>query len=287
MSVHLKIQYVDYTSDRDIPVVKKIWVPEDNRVLIKRVLPGDQEVVTDFDFRGIDELHSTSGMGYFDNLYEYAVVDGELYVTIAARVDESTPLPSPSYQERSVDPPATFFLATGESDRNERATELPRWLPMVNYRQRQELAIAGIKAWRSQKVDWLLDAQKYVDLHPELPAHVGYWLRSADCVLKIFYQSDIDPLIVRAMARQASLGPAGVGNSLGLFRSIKEVIARYPSGPDFAVLWVETRDLQAASDVGRKTLPQVLQTRDTENDETYLLPTQYDSTDESWLVLDE
>lgn len=285
MSVHLKIQYVGNTSDRDIPIVNKIWVPEAGRVHVKRVLSGDREVVTDFDFRGIVGVQGSSGLGHLDTLSEYAIVDDELYATIAARVDENTPLPFPAYEEKVVTPPGTVFLATGETDGNERVTEIPRWLPTLNYRQKQELAIEAIMLWRVQKEEWLINAPKYIDLHPLLPVHIGYWLRSADCVLKIFFQSDIDPLIVRAMALEASKGPATIDDQLTLFRNIKNVIARFPSGPDFAAIWVETRNLESPSDVSRKTILEVLQTRGTAEEETYILPTQYDSTDTSWLTV--
>lgn len=284
--VHLKIQYVSHTSDRDIPIVKSIRVPEDKRVHIKRVLPSDREVISDFDFRNLPALEGTSGSGYYDSLYEYAIVGDDLYVTIAARMDEETSLPSPAYQEKSVTVPATLFLATGETEGTENPTEIPRWLPTLSLSEKKWLAIEAIYIWRAQKEEWLLNAQKYIDLHPELPAHIGYWLRSADCVLKIFFQSDTDPLIVRAMALEAAKGPATIDDPLVLFRNIKNVIAQFPSGPDFAAIWVETLNLSSPSDVVRKTILEVLQTRGTAADETYLLPAQYDSTDTSWLVVD-
>ncbi|MXZ00215.1 hypothetical protein F4Y93_06030 [Candidatus Poribacteria bacterium] len=284
--VHFKIQYVAHTADRDIPIVKKLWVPEDKRVYIKRVLPSDREVISDFDFRNLASLEGTSGSGYYDTLYEYAIVGDDLYVTIAARMDEDTSLPSPAYQEKSVTAPATLFLATGEAEGNENPTEIPRWLPTLTLSEKKQLAIEAIYIWRAQKEEWLINVQKYIDLHPDLAAHIGYWLRSADCVLKIFFQSDTDPLIVRAMALEAAKGPATIDDPLVLFRNIKNVIAQFPSGPDFAAIWVQTRDLSSPSDVTRKTILEVLQTRGTAEDETYLLPAQYDSTDTSWLVVD-
>lgn len=284
--VHLKIQYVSHTSDRDIPIVKSIRVPEDKRVHIKRVLPSDREVISDFDFRNLAAIEGTSGSGYYDTLYEYAIVGDDLYVTIAARMDEETSLPSPAYQEKSVTAPATVFLASGETEGNENPTEIPRWLPTLSLSESKQLAIDAISVWRAQKEQWLVNAQKYIDLHPALPEHIGYWLRSADCVLKIFFQSDTDPLIVRAMALEASKGPATIDDPLVLFRNIRNVIAQFPSGPDFAAIWVETLNLSSPSDVVRKTILEVLQTRGTAGDETYLLPSQYDSTDTSWLVVD-
>ncbi|MYF53903.1 MAG: hypothetical protein F4166_08870 [Gammaproteobacteria bacterium] len=158
----------------------------------------------------------------------------------------------------------------------------------LTYAEKQAIAVEEIEQMLLKKEADIENSSKFLDLNSVLPEHVGYWWRSAVSVVKRFFQDpDTDPLIVAEMAKQASAGPTTRNDQLTLLRNLNSLIARYPNGPTFGAIWVETRDLASPSDVTRKTMMEVLQTIGTEQDETYPLDSDFDSTDESWIIANQ
>jgi len=282
MATILEIQYVKQGDYPNIPVVKKIRVPVDKRIIIKRVI-NNADVVSDYDFRNAFDIGAgSSNNGLSDNLYEYFYEKGDLYAKIVAAISDDAFLPESSSIEINVTPPQEIYGAPGETPGDETPTEVPDWLPTdMSYAKKQELAVDAIKQWRDQLISWNKMALEYQHLMDDIGNHLGRILSRADSVIKRFFQNpDIDPLIVRQMALEASQGPSTISDSLELFRNLRIMATAHPNGFAFAAIWVETRNLTSPSDVVRKVLAQVIQNAD----ERYDYPANYDATDDSWIV---
>lgn len=123
--------------------------------------------------------------------------------------------------------------------------------PQFTYEQKQAAAIKEIELWRVQKRAWLSEIEQYIDLHPDLGKHAGYWLRAADRALQIEFQNpDTDPLIVEKMARLARHGALDIDSVEDFALNINTFIGAYPNGPQNAVLWV-TKGAGSINDVVR------------------------------------
>jgi len=296
MSTKLKINYLRQSELPDVGIITKLIVSSDRVIDIKCHNTGGQIFNQRYDFSSAvsrPESHQSPN-GYSDLVYRYFIEDDELTIWVACVVPNDTDLPNPDYQEYTVESfPTTIFLGEGIEDGSEAITNTPSWvtdLSVLSYVEKRKIELAEIRAWRTQKETWLETANKFVDLNPDIAKHMGYWLRSADRVIQKFSQDpDIDPLIVAEIAKQASQGPSAYDpdNPAMLFRNLLPVITTYPNGPDFSAIWVETRDLASPSDVERKTILEVLQSRGTDADETYDLPADYDSTQDDWIVANQ
>ena len=293
MSTILKINYLISTDLPEIGNITKIIVAADRVLEIKCHDSGGQLLNQRYDFSSaVSKSESCESPNvYSDLIYRYLIEDDDLTLWIACVVPDDTKLPIPAYQEYIVnDFPKTIFLAEGVPDGSEIITNSPSWvseLSTLTYAEKQQRAVAEVKEWRNQKEEWIENASRYIDLNPDIPKHIGYWMRSADRVIQKFFQDpDIDPLIVAEMAKQATKGPSTYDpdNPSMLFRNLLSVINTFPNGPDFSAIWVETLNLNSAADVERKTILQVLQTRSTQQNETYDLPSDYDSTETDWIV---
>ena len=290
MSTKLNINYLR-VSDLRIGTITKIIVSADRVLEIKCHDDGGQILNNGYDFTSaVSKPESCeSPNGYNDLIYRYQIEDDDLTLWIACVVPSDTKLPLPDYQEYTVNEfPTTIFLAEGTTDVSELITNNPSWvseLSALTYPEKQRRSVNQIKEMLIKKEEDIERSSRTLDLNPELPKHVGYWWRSAVAVIKMFFQdSNTDPLIVAEMAKQAAAGPTTRDDQLTLLRNLNSLIARFPNGPDFAAVWVETQNLTSPSDVRRKTMLQVLSTRGTAQDETYDLPSDFDSTDESWIV---
>jgi len=283
MSTILEIQYLKSSDYPDLPVVKEIKVSVDKRVQIRRTVSGS-DVVTDFNFSAVSDVGiGTSGNGHADTLYEYSVMDGNLYAKIVAPIPADTELPDPAYAEVRVDTvPHEVFVASGVTADDTLPTEVPSWLPTdLTYAEKQELSVRAVKDWRDQLITWNKMALDYLHLMDDLGNHLGRILSRADAVIKKFFQDpDVDPLIVRQMALEAVKGPSTISEPLVMFRNLRLLALAYPNGYPFAAIWVETRNLNSPQDVVRKVLAQVIQNVD----ERYDYPMNYDSTDDTWIV---
>jgi len=134
---------------------------------------------------------------------------------------------------------------------------------------------------------------------PNISTCFGYYLRSADYVLKRMFQQGkdgkLDWQIVEAIVKEAtkgpkSLDPAGDGDyEAAFFVELKEILTNRPSQPDFGALWVRTWDLTRISDVKRidNFKDDVVETHGATDpkkpDRTYSdMPQNYDSTNDYW-----
>ena len=288
MATYLRIYYHSATADGDTPLVKKIQVLANKQIYIKRDLGGDQFLLLNFDFRNSREGIGSSPNGVLDGLYEYEVVGDDLYVKIAVKLPADTDIPQPNTPFLQVTSfPEVVFTATGETATFDMPTDTVPWIPgaTFTYPEKQAIAVQAIKDMLLKKEEDIELASRYLDLNSDIPKHIAYWWRAAVCVVKGFFQnSDVDPLIVAEMAKQAAAGPTTRGDQITLLRNLTVLIGRFPTGPPFAAIWVETRNLNSPSDVRRKTILQVLETIGTAEDETFPLPASFDSTDESWIV---
>jgi len=283
MSTILEIQYLKSSDYPDLPVVKEIKVSVDKRVQIRRTVSGS-DVVTDFNFSAVSDVGiGTSGNGHVDTLYEYSVMDGNLYAKIVAPIPADTEFPDPAYAEVRVDTvPHEVFVASGVAADDILPTEVPSWLPTdLTYAEKQELSVRAVKDWRDQLIIWNKKALDYLHLMDNLGNHLGRVLSRADAVIKKFFQDpDVDPLIVRQIALEAAKGPQTIEDPLVMFRNLRQLALAHPNGFSFAAIWVETRNLTSPADVVRKILVDVIQNAD----ERYDYPANYDSTDDTWIV---
>lgn len=235
--------------------------------------------------------------GYSDIIYRYHKTAELLSLWIACIVPDNTEIPKPDYQIFSPTAAATLWKAVGENDDVETALQSPPdWIPgALTTQQKKDRAITKIKAWREQKKAWLLESPEYADLVPEITKHLGYWLRSADYVLKLMYDMGVagtlDWLIVEAIAKEATKGPRTLdpdgdgAYNVEFFQRLKVAAAGYPTGPTFGALWVRTWDLSDVSDVQRVAdfTADVIQSHGQTTDRTYhSIPADYNSTAVYW-----
>ena len=292
MSTILKINYLKTNDLPNVGTITKIIVSSDRVIDIKCHDTGGEILNQRYDFSSAVSKPSSceSPNVYSDLIYRYLIEEDDLTIWIACVVPDDTSLPSPDYQEYIIETfPFTIFLAQGISDSPEAITNSPLWVSNLNrltYTEKQERAVIAIKEWRIQKEEWLAEVQRHIDLNPKLPEHLGYWLRSADRVIQRFFQdSNTDPLIVEQLAKIITAGPPTLGSQVALLRNLQSLITQFPNGPDFAAAWVTTLNLTQPSDVQSKELVQVIATRtNADPDETYDLPTDYDSTQDDWIV---
>lgn len=298
MATKLYINYVRQSAVPTAPEVKKILVREDRHLQIKRVV-DDIDVVTDFDFRLSPQTNRSINTpnGYADTIYRYLVDSSDLHVWVAGVVPENISLPKPDYQVIEHSAAATVFKVSGETDSVDTLSGTqPAWIPgALTTAEKKTRAITQIKAWRAQKRTWLLEAPEYADLVPNITTHLGYWLRSADYVLKLMFDMGVagtlDWLIVEAIAKEAikgprTLDPDGDGAyNVEFFQRLKVAAASYPTGPTFGALWVRTWDLSEVDDVDRVAdfTADVIQSHGQTTDRTYHnIPADYNSTADYW-----
>lgn len=287
MSTHFSIFFEGSNTNLDVLNVQKVYMSEDKKVQV-RFSDGETIEVVECDF-----TQSRNGMGsrpdYSDGIYEYEVDDSNLYVKIVCKVaaGESMPEINPVKHE-IVSFPTDVYVAENIPTGLEAPTRIVDWVPPPGFTQAEKdaIAVAEIENMFLQKERDIENGNRYLDLNPDIPKHIAYWWRAAVAVIKRFFQdTSVDRLIVAEMAKQAAAGPTTRDQELVLLRNLMGLIAQFPNGPDFAAIWVETRNLTSPSDVRRKTILEVLATRGTPEDETYPMPADFDSTDESWLVV--
>ena len=291
MATEVNINFLRSENLPSVPEIKKIIVSSDKIIDINFLQMDGQTVNKRYNFSSAFSMNESgqSPNGYTDLIYRYLVADNLLKIWLACVVPENTEMPNEIDQTFLVEAfPETLFLAEGISDGSSTITETIAWttaLATLSDEKKKEIAIREIETMLAKKESDIENASKFLDLNPQIPAHVGYWWRSAVAVIKRFYQdTTVDKLIVAEMAKQAAAGPTTRNDQLTLLRNLTGLITRFPNGPNFAAIWVETRNLNSPSDVQRKTVLEVLQTRGTGADETYPMPDNFDSTDESWLV---
>jgi len=298
MATKLYINYVRQSAVPLAPEVKKILVLSDRHLQIKRVVDG-VDIVTDFDFRTSSRTTESLNTpnGYADTIYRYLIDNSDVHVWIAGVVPTGVSLPKPDYQVIEHSAAATVFKVSGETDSAETPSGTqPAWIPgALTTAEKKVRAIRAIKSWREQKKSWLLEAPEYADLVPNITTHLGYWLRSADYVLKLMYDMGVsgtfDWLIVEAITKEAIKGPRtldpdgdGAYNT-EFFQRLKVASVGYPTGPTFGALWVRTWDLTDVVDVDRVLdfTADVIQSHGQATDRTYHnIPADYDSTAIYW-----
>lgn len=303
--------YINYVRSADVPGVRDVrhvYIWRD-KVLCAKVMTGaDTSEEVYYDFRNAAEtLGSVSRPnGYSDFIYRYRIEGDTVHLWVAVGVPRDTPLPKPDYQVLETDVSAdagglSIFLATGETiDTSQPHRGTHDWVPgALTDAEKKARAIAKIKAWREQKKAWLLEAAEYADLVPNIVTHLGYWLRSADYVLKVMYEAGVagtlDWLLVEAIAKEAikgprTLDPDGDGAyNVVFFQRLKAAAVSFPTGPDFGALWVQTWDLTDVSDVDRVSdfTAEVIHSHGSSDpllpDRTYhSLPSSYNSTSVYW-----
>lgn len=261
--------YINYVRLSDLPgvssgyTVKRIHLMQDKELVV-RVADGNRYR---YNFRNTPQTVGSieSPHGYQDTVYRYMVdADGVLHAWIACIVPGDTALPEPDYQVVSHNAAATIFLAQGETDSYGSTVDMTAyaWVPgALTTQQKKSRAIASIEAFREQKKRWLLEAPEYADLVPNIVTHLGYWLRSADYVIKLMFDQGeagtLDWLIVESIAKEAikgprTLDPDGDGAyNVEFFQRLKAAATAYPTGPTFGALWVRTWDLTGVGDVDR------------------------------------
>ena len=294
MATKLKINYLRASDLPGVDFINKITVSADSVIDIKCHSTGGQVYTIRHDFSDavVMEDSGQSPNGYADLIYRYLKTADDLTVWVACVVPDDTELPVLDYQEYEVLTfPTHVFLAEGEQEVLSVPTSTAAWVTALgdlSYSEKQDICVREVNAMLLQKDEDLIQATRAIDLNSEIPKHVGLWWRVAIAVIKRFFQDeDIDPLIVAEMAKQAAAGPTTRSDQFMLLRNLQGLITQFPTGPPFAAIWVETRNLNNPSDVRRKTILEVLQTRGTAADETYPLEDGFDSTDESWIVANQ
>jgi len=289
----LKVNYLEHSDLPDIDCCEMVVVSAEGVLDIKHCSWGGQHVIHRYDFSSAVAMESSgqSPNGYADLIYRYQVDDDKLTLWLACVVPEGTPVPFPDYQEYEITTYPTYvFLAEGEQE----VLPMPTggtlgWtsaLSSISYPEKQGIAVRAVEGWRESKKEINVEAQRSIDLHPKLPEHIGYWTRSTDRVIqKLFQDPTVDPLIVAKVAELAAIGPPDVGPELRFFNYlVNTLMVSYPTGPNFAATWVKTINLTSPADVVRQPLSVAVDSRGGGNDETYDLSTDYDSTDDSWIV---
>ena len=302
----LDIQYIRHSEVPSLPQVKKILALAEKHLQIKTQV-GNTVTTYNLDFRlsGVTKPGTigVSPNGHSDILYQYFVSDDDLEATVVCPVPGNTALPVPLNQRKTISTfPATLFLATGESATIEQTTTTPNWIPAaLTTAAAKALAVEAIKAWRNQKQQWLLEAPEYADLLPNIVTHLGYWLRSADYVIKLMWDQAVagtldasgssDWIYLQKIVKEATKGPLtldadGDGHyDVAFFRRLKNAVALFPNGPGFGALWVRTWDLSSVLNIDRVAdfTADVLQTHGGTVDRTYHnMPSSYDSTADYW-----
>lgn len=302
--------YINYVRQSDVPSahpVKKIHVRADKYIQVKERHPGHGGIDT-IDHYNFSNAVETQGSvqvprGYSEILYRYMIdADGTLHAWICCVVPENTALPVPDYQEKEYTSgfPVAVFLAQGETNTLDNGGGQPNWLPgALTTADKKARAITKIRAFREQKKTWLLEAPEYADLVSNIVTHLGYWLRSADYVIKLMYDQGVagtlDWLIVEKIAAEAikgprTLDPDGDGAyNVGFFQRLKVATTNFPTGPSFGALWVRTWDLTGVGDVDRVAdfTANVISSHGSTDpalpDRTYHdIPATYNSTTEYW-----
>ena len=294
MATKVNVNYLRESDLNGVDFTDKITISADGVIDIKCHSSGGEILTIRYDFSDAVAMDDSgqSPNGYSDLIYRYLKTADDLTVWIACVVPDDTELPAPDYQEYEVSSyPTHIFLAEGEQEVLSVPTSTAAWVTALgdlSYAEKQDICVAEVNAMLLQKDEDCIQAGRAIDLNSEIPKHVGLWWRVAIAVIKRFFQdANTDPLIVAEMAKQAAAGPTTRGEQFTLLRNLQSLIARFPNGPDFAAIWVETRNLNTPSDVRRKTILEVLQTRGTAADETYPLEDGFDSTDESWIVANQ
>ena len=202
--------------------------------------------------------------GYHDTVYRYMVKGDTVHLWVCVAVPTDTAMPVPDYQELTLSGASAIFAATGETINTAvEGNNNYGWVPgsVLSDSVKKARAIAKIKAWRAQKKAWLLEAPEYADLVPNIVTHLGYWLRSADYVIKLMYDMGVagtlDWLIVAKIAEEAikgprTLDPDGDGAyNVEFFQRLKVAATGFPTGPTFGALWVRTWDITGIGNVDR------------------------------------
>jgi len=260
-----------------LTLIQKIQVPEDKRIIITT----DSSII-DCDFRNWREGYN-SRPDYTEGIYEYNIKGNELYVKIVCGVSLGDNLPEDIDIDIKQFPNNEVYLASGESSSLTDFGQVPSWLTSSDYTypEKQKLAVEAVLIWREKLLFWNRMALDYLHLMDDLGNHLGRILSRADAVIKQFFQDpNIDPLIARQIALEAANGPSTINEPLEMFRNLRVMATAYPDGFPFAAIWVETQNLTSPSDVVRKVLAQVIQN----SDERYDYPSNYDPTDDSWIV---
>ena len=242
------------------PVVKKVQVVGDKDLHIKRVVNG-VEGVWQYDFTGMPVVGtSQTPDSYEDTIYRYQHdADGTLHVWVAVVTDE---LPEVRYQVQEHSAQATVWLGTGQDSTIETATSAPTWIPgSLSSSQWRAIAEAKIPVWRSQIRKWLMEAPQYGDLVPDILTHLGYWLRSADFMVKRAWAGPngngpgamswevFSTFMDECIKGPSTLDPDGDGSyEVGFFTRLKQATIAYPQGPTFGAIWVNWWDLNNNSD---------------------------------------
>ena len=294
--------YINFVRGADVPAsvpeVRRIEIVRDKYLLIRHSA-GQARA-----FRFIDTPETQGSVespnGYRDIVYRYRVEGSTVHLWVCCVVPANTALPTPDYEVITYSQKETLFLAVGQTDTTDPFSTPVDWVPRaLTTQQKKERAIGKIKAFREQKKTWLLEAPEYADLVPDIVTHLGYWLRSADYVIKLMYDlgvaGTLDWLIVAKIAEEAMKGPRTLdpdgdgAYNVEFFQRLKVAATNFPTGPSFGALWVRTWDLSDVGDVDRVSdfTANVISSHGSTDpslpDRTYHnIPATYNSTAEYW-----
>lgn len=282
MLIRIQIEFID---DNSIPEIKKVYVKSSDRIILKRVDPDDttQTETLDINLEGSEE-----GEGFvpsdIENIAHIRSENSFINVNLISSGNSSKLVKRIS----NFDDISYVYTTSGETESEETTLTEPSFLPKNrSYEQKQEKAINAIQKWRKQKKEWLLEANGYIDINPEIPKHLGLWLKAVDKALITEFQNpDTDPLVVEAMAKQAAKGPKNIAEikDFAVYLN-KEGIDNHQQGPAQELLWVSRGDGQDIS----KVTPLDLEASFTYSGQDLApeLPENYDPTDESLLVANQ
>ena len=262
--------------------LKKVYLPAYGQVVVKRNNLGTDQVIS-YDFRNLLVGHSFSTTNY-DRALDFAIHSEASADSIFIRLNQwyGSTASAPEVLQGEVNTyPNYIYLASGETETTETATETV--VPSIlTFQQKRQAAIdAIVNIWRPQKRSWLLDAAGYTDLDPDVPKLAGRWLRAAERALQIeFEKRTNNPLVVEEMARQMALGALDIDTVEKFAQSLETYKTSYPNGPPVPVSWT-THDGINVSSVQRTLLASSnFYQRST-------LPADFDSTSSAWLVANE
>lgn len=248
MSLLLDIRFLQ--NNNIVPTIKKIYIKEENRLILKRVNPDTLvDEIIDFDYRDtlVDGVYSV-GTNYSENVYQVVVENDKTLMYITGNILANEIVPNSVNTEITNFTNITYiYLAPGETEIEEPITIIPDFLPKnISYEEKQERAIYAIEnVWRKQKQQWMREAVGYSDLNPDIVKHASYWLKAADqALLREFQNPDTDPLVVEAMARKAAEGAADIDSVEAFAKNLNTYTSAFPDGPQNAILWVSRGDGQ-------------------------------------------
>ena len=279
----MKTQYKIYPYEVAHQIsLKKIYLPAYGQVVVKRDNLGTDQVIS-YDFRNLLVGHSFSTTNY-DRALDFAIHPEASSDSIFIRLNQwhaSTAAAPEVLQGEISTYPNYIYLASGETETTETATEtvVPN---VLTFQQKRQFAIDAIQdIWRPQKRSWLLDAAAYTDLDPDVPKLAGRWLRAAERALQVEFENRAnDPLVVEEIARQMALGALDIDTVEKFAQSLETYKTSYPNGPPVPVSWT-THDGVNVSSVQRTLLSgSTFYQRST-------LPSTFDSTSSTWLVANE